>query len=198
MKYDNLLKTIFFDAMPALLRLMNCAPVVEYLNVEFPPRHKLVADVVALLADGRILHVEFQVQNDPEMLWRCFHYFGAIKQRWRGREVVQIVVYVGNEALTMESSIDEPRCSYSFDILNLQDVPADVFLESPTDAERILAILSKTNDPRGTIRRILGSWKGLSENEPRGECGAVADARAVAQVRDNDDGGGEADDAVRD
>ena len=65
MKYDNLLKTIFFDAMPALLRLLHCSPVVEYLNVEFPRKHKMVADVVALLKDGRILHLEFQVKNEP-------------------------------------------------------------------------------------------------------------------------------------
>ena len=57
MKYDNLLKTIFFDAMPALLRVLHCAPVVEYLSVEFPWKHKIkmVADVVARLKGGRIL-----------------------------------------------------------------------------------------------------------------------------------------------
>ena len=95
MKYDNLLKTIFFDAMPALLRLLHCAPVVQYLNVEFPPRHKMVADVVALLADGKILHLEFQVTNDPDMLWRCYHYFGSISQMWPKADVIQVVVYLG-------------------------------------------------------------------------------------------------------
>ena len=82
MKYDNLLKAIFFDAMPALLRMLGCGQVVEYLNVEFPPRHKMVADVVARLADGRIVHLEFQVDNDPDMHWRCYHYFGSISQQW--------------------------------------------------------------------------------------------------------------------
>ena len=36
------------------LRLMRRAPVAEYLNVEFPPKRKMVADVVARLEDGRI------------------------------------------------------------------------------------------------------------------------------------------------
>ena len=165
MKYDNLLKTIFFDAMPALLRLMKCAPVVEYLSVEFPPRTSLIADVVALLEDGKILHIEFQVKNDPEMLWRCYHYYGAISQRWRNSEVLQFVVYLGSAPLAMESVIDEPSCKYHYEIVNMQEVPAQVFLDSPRDAERMLAIVSKSEDPRATIRQVLESWKGLSENE---------------------------------
>jgi hypothetical protein len=77
-KYDNLLKTLFHDTMLGLLRTLDCAPVVEYLTVEFPFRPKMVADVVARLADGKILHLEFQLTNDPRMHWRCYHYYGAI------------------------------------------------------------------------------------------------------------------------
>ena len=165
MKYDNLLKTIFHEAMPALLRLLDCAPVVEYLSVEFPPRHKLTADVVALLRDGRILHIEFQVTNDPEMTWRCYHYFGAISQRWPKADVIQVVVYLGNAPLTMEKSIDRPTCQFRFAILDIRDIPADVFLASPRDAERVLAILSTSSDPQATIREILASWKGMPENK---------------------------------
>ena len=80
MKYDNLLKTIFYDAMPLLLRALHCAPVAEYLNIEFPSRPKMVADVVARLADGKILHLEFQLTNDPRMHWRCYHYRGVIQE----------------------------------------------------------------------------------------------------------------------
>jgi len=180
MKYDQLLKTIFFDAMPALLRLIGCAPVLQYLNVEFPPRHKMVADVVALLADGKILHLEFQVTNDPDMLWRCYHYYGSISQRWPKAEVIQVVVYLGNDPIAMSSAIDRPSCKYFFDILNLQDVPADVFLESEKDAERILAVVSKSEDPRATIRQILSSWKGMPENELREN---IERLRTLSQLR---------------
>ena len=167
MKYDNLLKTIFFDAMPALLRVLGCAPVVEYLSIEFPRKHKMVADVVARLEDGRILHLEFQVKNDPEMHWRCYHYYGAIQQRWPEAEVIQVVVYLGSEPLTMVSSIKRRKCRYSYDILNMQEVPARVFLRSPKSAERALAAVCKSANPRATIRAILASWKSLPENELR-------------------------------
>ena len=138
MKYDNLLKTIFFDAMPALLRLLHCPPVVEYLSVEFPRKHKMIADMVALLEDGRILHLEFQVKNDPEMHWRMFHYYGTIQQRWQKAEVVQVVIYLGGGPLTMTPVIDRRRCKFSYDIIDMQQVPARVFLKSSRSAERAL------------------------------------------------------------
>ena len=88
MKYDNLLKTLFLDAMPMLLGSIAPSPVAELLSVEFPSRPKMVADVVARLADGTILHVEFQLTNDPRTHWRCFHYFGAIQEEWPAAQVL--------------------------------------------------------------------------------------------------------------
>lgn len=140
----------------------------------------MVADVVALLTDGRILHLEFQVKNDPDMHWRCYHYFGAIQQRWPKADVVQVVVYLGSLPLEMQSSISRPTCHFCFDILNLQEVPARLFLNSPRSPERVLAVVSKSANPRTTIRRILASWKGLPENELREN---VDRLRTLSQLR---------------
>ena len=69
MKYDNLLKTIFYDSMPAFVRMLGCAAAAEFLTVEFPVRSKLGEDAVVRLVDGKILHLEFQLTNDPRMHW---------------------------------------------------------------------------------------------------------------------------------
>jgi hypothetical protein len=162
-KYDNLLKTIFFDAMPGMLRALKCAPVAEYLSVEFPSRPKMVADVIARLSDGKILHLEFQLTNDPRMHWRCFHYFGAIQEQWEDSEVVQVVIYLGNSPLQMRREIRTAGLHYTYEILDMRQIEADVFLDSPHDAERVLALLCGSADPRTTIRRILASWRHLSD-----------------------------------
>ena len=165
MKYDNLLKTIFYDAMPSVLRGLHCAPLEEYLSVEFPARPKLVADVVARLADGKILHIEFQLTNDPRMHWRCYYYFGAIQEQWEDAEVLQVVIYLGNGPLTMQREIERPRLKYSYDILDIKDFDPKTFLESGSDSERVLAVLCASEDPRDTIRRVLASWKHLPQKE---------------------------------
>ena len=100
------------------------------------------------------------------MHWRMYHYFGAIQQRWPEAEVIQVLIYLGNGPMTMLSSIDRPpRCQFRYDIIDMRDVPARVFLRSPKTAERALAVVSRSKDPRATIRKILGSWKGLPEKE---------------------------------
>ncbi|HEY3741220.1 MAG TPA: DUF4351 domain-containing protein, partial [Bryobacteraceae bacterium] len=71
---------------------------------------------------------------------------------------------------------------FHFEILNLQEIPAEVFLASPRDAERILAVVSKSEDPRGTIRKILASWKGMPENELHEN---IERLRTLSQLRKN-------------
>ncbi len=132
MKYDNLLKTIFHDAMPALLRVLACGSIAEYVNVEFPGRPKMVADVVARLVDGRILHIEFQLTNDPRMHWRCFHYFGAIQEQWEGSEVVQVVIYLGNAPMQMKREIRTGSLRYRYEILDMRDLDAELSSILPT------------------------------------------------------------------
>src|SRR5450432_1606826 len=113
--------------MPGLLRALKCAPVAEYLTVEFPSRPKMVADVVARLADGKILHIEFQLKNDPRMRWRCFHYYGTIQELWEDSDVLQVVIYLGNSPMSMAREIQRLNCHYRFEVVDMREIPAEDF-----------------------------------------------------------------------
>lgn len=68
--------------------------------------------------------------------------------------------------MTMIPSIEQPpQCQFRYDIIDMRDVPARVFLRSQRSAERALAVVSRSKDPRSTIRKILGSWKEMPEKE---------------------------------
>ena len=164
MKYDNLLKNLFLEAMPMLLGSIASAPVAEILSVEFPSRPKMVADVVALLTDGRILHVEFQLTNDARMLWRCFQYFGAIQKAWPNAEIIQVVIFLCNGPVTMKREIKRPSCDYWYHIIDMKKIPASHFLDSLSDTARVLALLCDSPDPQQTIRDVLASWRHLTDN----------------------------------
>ena len=164
MKYDNLLKTTFLDAMPMLLGSIANAPVAELLSVEFPSRPKMVADVVARLTDGRILHVEFQLTNDARMLWRCYQYFGAIQEALPDAEIIQVVIFLGNGRMTMTNAIKRPSCDYWYHVIDMKEIPASRFLDSLNDTARVLALLCDSPDPQETIRTVLSSWRHLSNN----------------------------------
>jgi len=118
-QYDVTFKAILQKAMPGLFRLLDLpSGVVEYLTVEFPIREKLLPDLVVRLADGRILHIELQSRNDPEMEWRCLDYFRVISRRWKGTTIVQVVVYLGDGLMTIASRIDESELHFGFQVLN--------------------------------------------------------------------------------
>jgi hypothetical protein len=164
-QYDVRLKSILHKAMPRLFRLLGLPPVAEYLTVEFPLRQKAVSDSVMRLTDRRILQIELQSKNDPRMLWRCLEYWQAIGELWPDADIVQVVIYLGDGPMTMVSSIARGRLTYGFDVLDIQEVEANAFLESESDDERVLAVLCHSEDPRGTIAAILASWKDLPAKE---------------------------------
>jgi hypothetical protein len=130
--------------------LLGLPEVVECLTIEFPVRQKLASDMVVRLADGRILHVELQSKNDPRMLFRCLEYW----QVWPRVDIVQVVIFVGDGPMRMESEIARGRLSFGFDILNMQAVEATSFLQSESDSERIAAALCRSDDPGLRSRRF--------------------------------------------
>src|SRR5882724_10498509 len=127
-QYDIRLKSILHRAMPRLFSLLGLPAVAEYLTVEFPLRQKVLSDLVVRLLDGRIVHIELQSKNDPRMVWRCLEYWQVIAELWPDTEIVQILVYLGDGAMTMVSKIARGKLHYEFDIYSLKDIDAQAFL----------------------------------------------------------------------
>ena len=138
-------------------RLTGARPV-ELLSVEFASVEKRFPDLVSRLEDGRIFHLEVQSTNDPRMPQRMLHYRTLIRARFEGVRMLQHVLYIGGPPLLMETYIEEEDLSYRFHLSDIREIDEEVLLRSESEAERMLAVLSRTRDDRATIRRILGSW----------------------------------------
>jgi len=165
MKFDNPIKEILQDAMPALLRLLGLPEAVKYLTVELPRPNRVVPDMVIELASQAILHLESQSRNQADFAWRCLDYYSAIHQLFHPPKIIQVLVYLGSERLSMPNRINDEDLTFKYRVLNLAEVPAEVFLDSPSNLERILAVLGRSEDPRETIRQILSGWKHLPRKQ---------------------------------
>ena len=183
--YDVRLKAIMQRAMPRFFRLLGLpSEVAEHLTVEFPLKEKVLADGVVRFHGGRIVQLEWQARNDPEMLWRCLDYYKVIRRLWpQAPRIQQFVVYLGNSPLNMPSEFDQDSLTYSYEILCMKDIEAGEFLSSDSDDERILAVLCASEDPRATIRQILGSWKHLPAKELSER---IEDLQVLSQLRNRD------------
>ncbi|MDW8087854.1 MAG: Rpn family recombination-promoting nuclease/putative transposase, partial [Candidatus Calescibacterium sp.] len=162
MRYDSAIKTTFEKVALGVLRVLG----YEVVEIKPIPQEmqvgKLVADFLAIvkLKDGTefILHVEFQTRNDPDMPKRMLRYFSIIFSG-HNLPIRQIVIYLGNEELTMSNKIDMKSggtsISYEYEIIDLKEVQAEKFLESEAPDVYLLAILGRTEDISEVVRKII-------------------------------------------
>lgn len=91
-QFDTVLKDLFLSSDSLLFRdLTGSGGVREWLDVEFPEIRNPRCDLVAWLTDGRLLHLELQSFNDPQMHWRMPRYYGLLAERFHV-EPVQMVL----------------------------------------------------------------------------------------------------------
>jgi hypothetical protein len=75
--FDATLKDLFQRDRPTLLRrLCRGVPVKEFLNVELPRVSQRRVDLLLSLADGSLLHIEFQTSARWNIPYRMLEYWG--------------------------------------------------------------------------------------------------------------------------
>ena len=157
---DRVLKDLFQTDRPSLLdRWSQGAQVMEFLNVEFQHMIQRRADLVARLNNGRLLHVEFQAQNDNEICYRLGIYCLLIGQQNR-QPVEQVVLYVGKAKMTMKSHLEAGSTKVSIRLIDIREFDAEVFLRSGRPGDLALAALA-----RDGIERLIEIGQAVAKLE---------------------------------
>jgi len=129
-KYDLVVKDLFQRDHPSLLdQLTAGVPVREVLNVELARVEERRADLVLLLADGTILHLEFQSTNDRNMPYREGIYCLLLGQKYR-RRVRQVVLYLGQAKMRMENQVDLGETRAAYTLMDIRQLDSEQLLAS--------------------------------------------------------------------
>ena len=140
--YDLVVKDLFQRDHPSLLdRLTGGVAVREVLNVELARVEKRMADLVFLLADGTILHLEFQSANDRDMAYRMGIYCLLLGQKYR-RRVRQVVLYLGHPKMRMASHVDLGENIFSYKLIDIRELDARQLIASGRPGDLALAMLA--------------------------------------------------------
>ncbi|MCS6796326.1 MAG: hypothetical protein NZ516_10240 [Raineya sp.] len=110
-----------------------------------------------------ILHVEFQVEDSPEMIYRMIEYHAILLRKYK-LSVRQYVFYIGGKKIKkMVSAIQHANFSFQFTLINLQDYDCELFLASEVPEMLILAILANfgSQNPEQVADKILSKLKTL-------------------------------------
>lgn len=146
------------DPTILIRRLTRGREVVEFLNVELPAMQQRRVDLAMLLADGSILHVEFQSRNDPRMARRMAMYHLLLSERLE-RPLRQVVLYVGAARMCMPRELNVGLMRFRYELLDIRSIDVSEFLASGHPADCALAILAgnareRFDDIMRQIRRM--------------------------------------------
>ena len=155
LKFDAMMKE-FLQQQPTslLLELTGGVRVVEFLNVELPSVQERRLDLVLLLADGTLLHIELQSSNDRDMWLRMLEYYVLLWRRYR-KPIRQVVLYVGTPRMRMLDTLVSKTLRFSFTVRDIREWQAEDLLASSLFGDQVLALLGGTSDARGVIRGVL-------------------------------------------
>lgn len=155
LEFDGTLKEFFQQQPTRLLReLTGGVPVVEFLNVELPAVQERRLDLVLLLADGTLLHIELQSSNDRDMGLRMLECYALLWRRYR-KPVRQVVLYVGTARMRMARTFSTEAVRFVYGLRDVREWRAEELLASPLFGDQVLAILGGTEDPRAIVQGVL-------------------------------------------
>jgi hypothetical protein len=91
-----------------------------------------------------VLHIEFQVVDEPKMVYRMLEYYALLFRDYK-IENKQYVFYIGSGKAKMPTQVSHKKLQFSFEVINMQEIDYRQFVNSSKPEEVILAILEKTN-----------------------------------------------------
>ncbi len=153
-QYDTTLKDLFEKPPQRLLQILIGREAVEPLSVEFASTQKRLPDLVFLMKDDSIFHLELQGRYEV-MEWRMLMYYSVIRQRYPNRVLIQKVLYIGLKEWQSGSAIEEPNLSFHYEVIDIRSIDCRELLESPSLEENILAILCRIDNQKEVIQEIL-------------------------------------------
>ncbi len=153
--YDSVLKDLLRSPQNSILERITGSRIDYWLNVEFPEVQQTRVDLLGETADhSRLIALELQSFNDPMLPLRMAEYALRI-YRLHGRFPDQYVLYVGNAELKMPEELAGANFSCRYKVFDIRMLDEETLLNSPFDADNIMAILAAHRDRRESIRRIL-------------------------------------------
>ena len=104
-------------------------------------------------ADGEIIQLEIQAQQDKTLPRRMLSYYYAIEEKYK-KEPTQIVLFVG-KGNPPPPEYRTPKLTLKYEVLDMKKIEPDIFIKSKKPAEVILGILAgKFKDKPEIIKNV--------------------------------------------
>jgi predicted transposase/invertase (TIGR01784 family) len=188
-QYDKILRENIEAALPGLIRnLLNIHAVdTEELPDDIQHTKERKPDVLKKVTDKKgeifVLHIEFQVKDEPKMVFRMAEYHIMLLRRYE-LPVRQYVIYIGEGNPTMRDYIHSGSMNFTYPLILLSRIDYHLLLRSDNPEEKMLAILANLGggDPKLTIENIVNQVVATSKGN-FSKLRHVQQLRILAQLR---------------
>src|SRR5882672_9587270 len=160
-EYDVALKLLLQGSARLTMRELTGTAIVKWLDVELPKVQNRRMDLLGETADGSMFHLELQSRNEAAIPLRMAEYsLGAF--RLYGRFLEQIVLYVGEAPMRMETELRGPDVLFRYRAVDIRELDGDLLLKSEDVGDNVIAILTRLRDHKEAVGRLskgLQIWR---------------------------------------
>lgn len=161
-QYDKIFKENIEAVIPNLIANLLDIQAVESEEIPDDLQHtkERKPDVLKKITDQNgntfILQIEFQVGDEPEMVYRMADYYLMLRRKYK-LPVEQYVLFVGPGQPKMAAQLAEKRLQFEFSLLVFSQLNYTIFLRSDKPEEVLLAILAdfKQQTPETVVSEVI-------------------------------------------
>ncbi|MDJ1472661.1 hypothetical protein [Xanthocytophaga flava] len=113
-----------------------------------------------------LLHLEFQLINEPRMVYRMLEYRGMLERKYE-LDVLQYVIFLSDQKPDMVTHLVKRDLSFKFNIAPLSSIKYELFLSSGKGDEIVFAILGDfgNTSPQQAARQIYERLRDTSTSQ---------------------------------
>jgi len=143
-EYDVALKLLLQRSAKLTLRELTGVTIEKWLDVELPKVQNLRMDLLGETAGGDLVHLELQSRNEAMVLRMHEYCLGVF--RLYGKFPRQVLLYVGDAPLRMETEHRGPDLWFRYHAVDVRELDGDRLLESDGVGDNIIAVLTQLRD----------------------------------------------------
>ena len=161
---DRLLKELFFDGASSTLEYLIGLPPIASTEA-FPGKFQhtierepdYVRTVTYENGTKEVLHLEFQLKSERDMIFRMRDYHSLIRSKVPDLYVRQYVIYLGKGKSKMRSSLRVEEVFTGFNLLNISDFASNELSLDDVPEAIVLSMMAGSGDepPEAFARSIF-------------------------------------------
>ena len=159
----EIIKELLKDISKYFLNL-DIGDNIVFLDKELQRIEKREADIVAIVDDEFVIHLEIQNSNDKTMANRMLRYYTDIL-RITDLPIKQYLIYIGKDKPKFQLEINRDLINYKYNFVDIKNIDCEVLLNQNSPEALVLAILCDFKDkkPKDVIKYIIDKLKDYTD-----------------------------------